>query len=253
MFRAEPGKGPPLCGLCDTFQRLIPLGLRTVHPVLAANHRAFKKVDHDQPLDQCLFTVLDTELTGLNTDRGEIVAIGAVRLEGLTIRAEQTFSRLVKPRRALPKASTLIHRITPALVNNAAELAEVLPEFVEFLNGTLVVGHHVGIDMNFLNKACRKILGGKLSNPCLDTMRMAQIYRAEQWENYYDRYDLKVSYSLADLSAEFSLPRFPAHNALGDAMQTAYLFLYLVRKLKDGGIVTLRDLFNAGRSWRWYF
>lgn len=95
-------------------------------------------------------------------------------------------------------------------------------------------------------------MGGKLVNPCLDTLHMARIYRAGQWENFYDRYDLKVSYALSDLSAEFDLPRFPAHTALGDAMQTAYLFLYLVRKLKDGGILTLRDLFEAGRSWRWY-
>ena len=64
---------------------------------------------------------------------------------------------------------------------------------------------------------------------------------------------LRVSYALSDLAGEFSLPRFPSHEALSDAMQTAYLFLFLVRKLRDGGIVTLRDLFEAGRSWRWYF
>ena len=39
MFRAEPGKGPPMCGLCDTFQRLIPLGLRAlkIDPALASS------------------------------------------------------------------------------------------------------------------------------------------------------------------------------------------------------------------------
>jgi len=247
-----------MSGLFDALRGLLPPGLRPLsrtppHPLLAAGREAFRHVDHDRPLAECRFTVLDTELTGLDPDRDEIVSIGAVRLEGLSIRPDQTFSRLVKPRRAMPKTSTLIHRITPSQVQDAADLAEVLPGFVEFLNGTLVVGHNVGLDMSFLNNACRECLGGSLRNPCLDTMRMAQIHRAEQWENYYDRYDLKVSYGLADLAAEFGLPRFPAHNALGDAMQTAYLFLYLVRKLKDGGIETLRDLFEAGRSWRWYF
>lgn len=242
-----------MSGLFESLLGLLPLSRKPLHPLLAANRQTFLKVDHDRPLAECRFTVLDTELTGLDADRDEIVSIGAVRLEGLSIRAEQTFARLVKPRRAMPKTSTLIHRITPSQVRDAADLAEVLPEFVAFLNGTLVVGHNVGLDMAFLNKACLELLGGTLMNPCLDTMRMAQIHRAEQWENFYDRYDLKVSYALSDLAGEFGLPRFPAHEALGDAMQTAYLFLYLVRKLRDGGIVTLRDLFEAGRSWRWYF
>jgi len=242
-----------MSGLFDALLGLLPLKRTPLHPLLAANRESFRVVDHDKPLAECRFTVLDTELTGLDADRDEIVSIGAVRLEGLSIRAEQSFSRLVKPRRAMPKTSTLIHRITPSQVRDAADLSDVLPDFVEFLNGTLVVGHNVGLDMAFLNKACLELMGGTLMNPCLDTMRMAQIHRAEQWENYYDRYDLKVSYGLADLAGEFSLPRFPAHEALSDAMQTAYLFLFLVRKLRDGGIETLRDLFEAGRSWRWYF
>ena len=252
-----------MAGLLDTLCGLLPFGSKArglgsfcrvpLHPLLAAGRQAFAHVDHDRPLAECRFTVLDTELTGLDADKDEIVSIGAVRLEGLSIRAEQTFYRLIKPQRAMPKTSTLIHRITPSQVQDQADLAEVLPEFVEFLNGTLIVGHNVGLDMGFLNNACLELMGGTLMNPCLDTMRMAQIHRAEQWENYYDRYDLKVSYSLSDLAAEYGLPRFAAHNAHFDAMQTAYLFLYLVRKLKDGGIVTLRDLFEAGRSWRWYF
>ncbi|MBN1140539.1 MAG: 3'-5' exonuclease [Deltaproteobacteria bacterium] len=242
-----------MAGLADLLRGLPFFRKRPLHPLLAANREAFRMVDHDRPLAACRFTVLDTELTGLDAAKSEIVSIGAVHLEGLSIRADQTFSQLVKPLRALPKASTLIHRITPSQVQGAADLAEILPGFVEFLDDTLVVGHHVGLDMAFLNKACRKILGGKLANPCLDTLHMARIYRAEQWEHYYERYDLKVSYALSDLAAEYGLPRFPAHNALDDAMQTAYLFLYLVKKLKDGGIVTLRDLFEAGRSWRWYF
>jgi DNA polymerase-3 subunit epsilon len=96
------------------------------------------------------------------------------------------------------------------------------------------------------------IYGGKMANPCLDTLRMAQIYRAEHWENYYDRYALNVSYSLSDLAEEWGLPRFPAHEALSDAMQTAYLFLYLIKKIRGGRLTTLGVLYRAGRNWRWH-
>jgi len=240
--------------IIDTAACVLPFLRRTPkHPLMATNHAAFQKVDHDRRLDECVFTVLDAEMTGLDPCRDEIVSLGAVRLDGLSIVPDKTFARLVKPDGDVSKTSTLIHRITPSQAARAEPLDKVLPEFVEFLNGTLIVGHNVGLDMSFLNRACRRLFGAELANPCLDTMRMAKIHREEMWENYYDRFDLNVSYNLSDLAKEHSLPRFPAHDALADAMQTAYLFIFLVRKLKDGGIVTLRDLFDAGRSWRWYF
>lgn len=228
------------------------LNLTPRHPLMAANHAAFAVVDHDRPLENCRFAVLDTELTGLDARRDEIVSIGAVRIEGMGIVAGESFYTLVQPKVGLPKESTLIHRITPEQVRDRPRLRSVLPGLLEFLDGCLIVGHHVGLDMGFLNRACRTVYGAAPANPCLDTLRMAQIYRAQQWESSYDRYQGNVSFALADLSAEFGLPRFPEHNALSDAFQTAYLFLYLARKLSGGGVRTLRDLYEAGRSWRWY-
>ncbi|EPR37068.1 Exonuclease RNase T and DNA polymerase III [Desulfovibrio sp. X2] len=249
---AGSGWARRMAGLCGALGIPLP-GAAREHPLLRANRDAFARVDHDIPLSECSFTVLDTELTGLDPRGDEIVSLGAVRLAGLSIRTQETFYCVVRPRRELPKASTLIHRLTPSQVREAAPLPEVLPGFVEFLGTSLIIGHNVGLDMGFLNRACLSLMGGRLRNPCLDTMHMARILRAQNWENLYDRYDLRVSYSLADLAAEHGLPRFPAHNALTDALQTAYLFVFLVRKLSGGGITTLRQLFEAGRAWRWYF
>jgi DNA polymerase-3 subunit epsilon len=232
-WRSRPRPGPP-------------------HPVLLDSLERYRRVDTNVALADCEFTVLDTELTGLDPRHEEIVSIGAVRVRELRIVARETFSVLVEPRKDLPKQSTLIHRITPQQVKDRPRLRHVLPDFLEFVGSSLIVGHHVGLDMAFLNRALDAVYGVKLENPCLDTLRMAQIYRAEHWENYYDRYALNVSYALSDLSAEWALPRFPAHNALFDAMQTAYLFLFLIRKIKGGRLATLNDLYRAGRNWRWH-
>jgi DNA polymerase-3 subunit epsilon len=221
---------------------------------MAANHAAFREVDMEARLTDCRFAVIDLEMTGLDPGRDEIVSLGGVHLDGLSIKADDTFRATVRPEGGLKKASTLVHRITPQQVESMPGLEEVLPDFVEFLDGRFVVGHHVGLDMNFLRRACRKLFGASPANPCLDTLRMAMIHREEAFKaDYYDRFDGRVSYALADLAESYGLPRFPEHDALADAMQCAYLFLFLVRKLKDGGIETLRDLFEAGRSWRWYF
>jgi len=221
-------------------------------PQLRASEEYFSGFNQDKPLTDYEFCVLDTELTGLNPRTDEIVSIGAVKVKNLSITAESFYS-LVAPRGELPKFSTMIHRITPGMLEDAPRLRAIFPDFLKFCGNSLIVGHNIGLDMSFLNRASRDILGAKLSTPCVDTMRLAQIYQQELWENYYDQFDGQLSYQLYDLSGRYGLPSFNQHNALYDAMQTAYLFLFLVKKLKSGGIKTLRDLYLAGRSWRWYF
>jgi DNA polymerase III subunit epsilon len=240
----------PLQRLLHWWPRIFPWAGRE-HPLLRANREYFALFSQDKPLEEYEFVVVDTELTGLNERRDEIVSIGAVRIRQMRIDLQNCFYTCLRPEQDLPKNSTLIHRITPCDAEDAPALPEVLPEFVEYCGQALLVGHNVGLDIGFLNKALRKHMGGFLRNPCLDTMRLAMLYKETQWENYYDRYNLNVSYMLSDLSKEYGLPLFGEHNALQDAMQTAYLFLFFVHKLHDGRIKTLRDLYLAGRSWRW--
>ncbi len=221
-------------------------------PVLEENNRLCRSLDQTRPLEDYVYTVLDTELTGLSARREEIVSIGAVRVRGLAIMPGESFSILVRPSIPLPKTSTLIHRITPEAIAEAPPLAQVLPELIEFCKGTLIVGHHVGLDMSFLNRACKKYHGKPLANPCLDTMRMAMLWREKRTPSHYEQYNLSISYVLTDLAREFDLPLFTAHEALGDALQTAYLFIYLAKKIAGNSSLTLRELFRAGQSWRWY-
>lgn len=221
------------------------------HPMLKETERHFKNFNQDKKLTEYEFVVMDTELTGLSPRRDEIVSIGAIRIRDFMITAD-SFYTLVAPKAGISKTSTLIHRITDDQVKNSPRLREVLPKFVKFCGNALIVGHNIGLDMQFMNRAAPDILGGKIKTPCLDTMRLAQIYEAEQWENYYDRYDSSVSFQLGNLSRKYGLPAFDQHNSLYDAMQTAYLFIFLVKKLHSGGVKTLKDLYMAGRSWRFY-
>lgn len=219
---------------------------------ILASKQFFKNLDIDQRLSECTFTVVDSEMTGLNPRQDEILALGAVRIRELGIVAKETFYTLVQPKKGPSRSNTLIHRITPQQLLSAPRLRKVLPGFLDFLGQSLIVGHHIGLDMGFLNIACKTVFGHKMVHPCVDTMRLAMVYQEECFGNYYDQFQGDISYNLTDLSRKHGLPLFNAHNALTDAMQTAYLFLFLVRKLRQGGIETLRDLYMAGRSWRWY-
>lgn len=223
------------------------------HPLFAANYLHFKGLDQNLPLADYDFVVFDTELTGLNQRRDEIVSIGAVRISKLRIMVGDTFYAQVKPAVALPKLSTLIHRITPQQIKEAPTLARVLPDFIGYCGNSLLVGHYVGLDMAFLNRACRQYYGSPVFNPCLDTMILAQSYTEMQWSQYHDRFRMDISYNLAALGARYGLPEFTRHNAYEDALQTAYLFIYLVNKMRSRGISTLKDLYNTGQGWRQLF
>ena len=229
------------------FAGLFP-GLRMRrHPALLRNEKRFRNFNQGGLLTDYTFVVCDTELTGLNRRKDELVSIGAVRIVNLRIELSQSFHCYIKPRNIDPNAATFVHRITPEQLFHAPPVEEVLPKFIDFCGDGLLVGHFISIDMHFLNKAARKALGGTLFNPSIDTMRMARGYKEAQCVDHYGRCDQSMSYKLDDLTAEFNLPRFKAHDALEDALQTAYLFLYLVKKMKHGGISTLKELYLAGR------
>jgi len=223
-------------------------GLREPHPFLVENEAYFNQFNQRIPLEDCSFVVFDTELTGLNKRRDEIISIGAVRIVDLQIQLGDTFYSLVRPENLNHNPSTLVHRLTPEQLRQAPELAAVLPEFMQYCRHSLLVGHFIGIDMAFLNRSLAKALGGTLSNPCIDTMRMARGYKEARLVHGYGSHEGTESYGLEDLAVEFRMPRFKPHNALEDALQAAYLFLFLLQKLQRGGVHTLRELYRAGRS-----
>lgn len=218
------------------------------HPVIELNHKLFEKTDLNRPIEECEFVSLDSELTGLNPRRDAIVSIGAVRITGLRITAGDNFFSYVHPQRSMPKISTLIHRITPEQITDAPRLIDVLPDLVEFIGSALLVGHFIDLDMSFLNRASKRLLGGTLKNPCVDSMKLAQAYEEKKKQSYYDRFNLGVSYNLGNLSKRYGLPSFEEHDALGDAFQAACLFIYLVKRLQAGGCRTLKDLYVASRA-----
>ncbi|MGC8603429.1 MAG: 3'-5' exonuclease [Desulfomonilaceae bacterium] len=218
------------------------------HETLKQNRQSFSDFDRNRPLENYDFVVFDTELTGLEPRLDEIVSIGAVKVQNLRIALGKNFFCYAKPNKALPKNSTLIHRITSNQIINAPPLQVTLPDFINFTIGAVIVGHFVSIDMNFLNRATKNFMGGKIKNPVIDTMKMAQFYEDYRKRNYYDDSTTMLSFGLNDLAKKYGLPLFEKHDALEDAMQTAYLFLFLVKKLRNLGLSTIKDLIAAQNS-----
>lgn len=189
------------------------------------------------PLSDLTYVVFDTETTGLRPGRGDaIVAVGAVRVVGASIRRGETFDRLVNPRRKIPPSSTRIHGIDDAMVRDAPAMAEILPAFRDFVGDAVLVGHNVAFDLNFL-ALHEGATGIRFTNPVLDTMFLAGLL-------FDDAHD----HSLDGLATQFEIALNSRHSALGDAVATAEIFVRELDALAGHGITTFGTASDAAKT-----
>lgn len=223
---------------------------REKSPALAAHQAAQAGRDAAAWLDDLEFVAVDTELTGFDPRRHALVSIGAVRLRGLSILPGETFHTLVRPPAGVPRDATLVHRLTETALADAPPVDAALAAFLDFLGPAVVVGHHVDLDMGFLNAAARRHMGGDLAAPCIDTLRLAMALEEKRLVATGGGGDFEqVDYRLPSLCRRYGLPGFAAHDARTDALATAYLFLYLARHIGGARGLTLSGLWRAGRLW----
>jgi DNA polymerase III subunit epsilon len=188
----------------------------------------------DQPLTQLIFTVFDTETTGLEPSAGdEIIQIGATRIVNGRLLRNETFEQLVDPRRPLARESVQIHGITEDLLRGQPTIDKVLPLFRGFCEETVLVGHNVAFDMRFLQMK-EESTGVQFRQPVLDTLLLSAVIHPNQ-----------ESHQLEAIAARLGVHVIGRHTALGDAIVTGEVFLKMIPLLAEQGIHTLREAREA--------
>lgn len=182
----------------------------------------------DRPLNELSYTVFDTETTGLYPNDGdEIISLGAVRIVNGRLLRQETFDQFIDPQRSIPQASIEVHGITPDDVAGKPTIGEVLPSFAAYAADTVLVGHNVAFDLQFL-KHKRQFADGLLRQPALDTLLLAVVAYPEE-----ERHTLEV------MATKLGVGVTDRHSALGDALVTGEVLLKLLQVLADKGIHTL--------------
>lgn len=191
------------------------------------------------------YTVLDAEMTGLNVEQDELLALGAVRMVGTRILVSERFYSLIRPSARGWGASVPIHGIRPIDVADAPELSTVLPEFLAFSAGTVFVGHGVEVDRQFLERAASR-QGLRLPRaPWIDTGRVAR-WLASHHGMLAEASADRSRFSLEELLIAYEIEPPARHHALADAFATAQLWQRLLYELNNERIETLRDLRLVG-------
>lgn len=188
--------------------------------------------DVGTPLYDVTFVTVDLETTGAHAQREEITEIGAVKTRGGEVVGE--FSTLVRPEQAV--ISAFVERltgITNGMVAGAPTIHAVLPSFLEFSRGAVLVAHNAGFDIGFLKAACAR-LDYQWPNPhVLDTVRLAR--------HVAPRPEVR-NHKLATLAQHFATQTPPTHRALDDARATNEILHHLFERFGSYGITTLEEL-----------
>lgn len=188
--------------------------------------------DLGRPLRDVTFCVVDLETTGASAAKGaRITEVGAVKVRGGEVLGE--FQTLVNPDEAIPAFITVLTGITDAMVIAAPRIAEVLPSFLEFAAGTVLVAHNAPFDTGFLKHAARELEVPWPAFEVLDTAVLAR--RALQREEVRN-------VKLATLARHFGATTTPDHRALHDAHATVDVLHGLLERLGSLGVHAMEDL-----------
>lgn len=178
--------------------------------------------------------VLDTETTGLDPRRDKIISIGALAVIDGQMRLDDSFEVLLKV--SYNNSSVTVHGITHDEAVEGMDEPEALLLFLDYLRDGVIVGHHIGHDIDVLNVACEKHFDITLSNRSLDTMDLT-LHLDD--DGAFPGRPKDAGFSLDALCEMFGVAPHDRHTAGGDAFLTALVFLRLLRSARAVGRNTL--------------
>ena len=179
-------------------------------------------------LDAHKYVVFDLETTGFSPEKNRIIEFGAVKVENGEITGR--FSEFVNPGIPIPYKITQLTSITDDMVIGADPIEKVLPRFLEFSEGCVLVGHNVGFDIGFVRENCRQ-LGYDCPFTTVDTLGISRALLPG-----HAKYTLDAVAKILGVSLENH------HRAVDDAECTAGIFRKLLPMLAEREANTFEEV-----------
>ncbi|HAL86526.1 MAG TPA: 3'-5' exonuclease [Deferribacteraceae bacterium] len=188
-----------------------------------------------EKIEDAVFSVVDTETTGLDLSKARVINIAAVKVQNFKI--IDFYNTFINPEMIIPPESIKWHNITDEMVKDKPKVEEILPDFMKFVGTSVIVGHHINFDIKMINKELNGCFGCQLHNQWLDTMLIYSraIIKKEDHltlDHLFDVYNVKCN---------------GRHTALGDALATAEVFTKMVFQANEH-YSTIRELVDCQKS-----
>lgn len=160
----------------------------------------------------------DLETTGLRYKKEEITQIAGVKLGGIRMEIEDTFTSYVDPGKPIPKNIQKLTHISDSDVSGAPKPLEALTAFSAFTRDATLFGHDIyNFDFNFIRRYTRRDDVETRAVRFIDTMDVFEIL----WKDF-SRLHNTLDDICERLSAGLSSTR--RHNAQSDAILLAHIF-----------------------------
>ena len=118
--------------------------------------------------------ILDTETTGISVREGHrIVEIGCIELENL-IPTKKNFHCYLNPERKVSEKAFEVHGYSDEFLSKQKKFKEIVPEFMNFINGKKLIIHNAEFDLSHLNHELEILGMGKIKNQVVDTLSLAR-------------------------------------------------------------------------------
>lgn len=166
------------------------------------------------------FVAFDTETTGLKADEDRIIEIGAVKFDKTGIISQ--FGKLINPQKSIPYQITKITGISNQMVQDKPVFSQILPDLLDFLQDSIIVGHNIQFDLRFLKAEMERLEKTAIKNQAIDTLQFSR------WA--YP--DLK-KYKQTDMAELLGVKIKEAHRAYDDAFVCGNVFLHLISATSD--------------------
>lgn len=160
------------------------------------------------------FIVVDIETTGFDPSHDFIIEIGGVKVQNERI--IDTFSSLINPHMTIDPFISSLTGITDQQLSEALDIKPVLETFSDFIGDSILVGHNVHFDINFLYDNFEKHLSRALTNDFVDTLRLSRRFFKDA-----------PSHKLDALASYLNIPVDTSHRALSDCYTTLHLYSLL--------------------------
>ena len=172
--------------------------------------------------------VFDTETTGLDTKKDEILSIGAVIIRDNVIVTSETFEVYLQPSKKISTKSIEIHHIRPCDLEGAVSPQQGIDDFLKFIGNRYLVGYYLEFDVAMINRYLKPWLGIVLPNKQVEVSAL-----------YFDKKIGLIPQGNIDLRfdtilRELKLPNMGQHNAVNDAIMTAMIYLKLEHNVSSG-------------------
>lgn len=171
------------------------------------------------------FVVFDIETTGFSPIKNRIIEIGAVKV----VKGEitETFSEFINPGIPIPYRITKLTSITDKDVEGAPSVEAILPMFLEFCKGAILVAHNSRFDTSFIRENAKR-LGLEYDFTVVDTLGLARALLPKLH-----------NYKLDTICKELSVSLENHHRAVDDATATGECFVKLLKRCKEQNLLTL--------------